>query len=175
MVVRSRRSTEETTNAVAAALREMDPQMPTHESWTVESTDQRAVSARRFTLAILGTYGVLALLLAGLGIYGVLAQSVAERRPEIGIRMALGATAGTVVRDVLGRTLGLTLLGIAGGTVLSVWSARFMESLLFGVNSHDPTTYVSMVFILLGVAVLASFLPAIRAAKTRGSRVLRME
>lgn len=175
MVVRSRLSPEGTTTAVAAALRELDPQMPTREFWTVESTVQRAVSARRFTLAVLATYGMAALLLAGLGIYGVLAQSVAERRPEIGIRMALGASAGNVIRDVVGRTLALTLLGIAGGTVLSIWSARFMESLLFGVNSHDPATYGSMVLILLGVAVLASLLPAMRAAGTRGAGVLRVE
>lgn len=175
MVVRSRLSTEETSAAVAAALREMDGQMPTREFWTVESTVERATSARRLTLGILGTYGVVALLLAGLGIYGVLAQSVAERRPEIGIRMALGASAAKVVRDVLARTLALTLLGVAGGTVLSIWSARFMESLLFGVSRHDPATYGGMVLILLGVAVLASLLPAIRAAGTGGSRALRME
>jgi len=175
MVVRSRLSTEETTTAVAATLRELDPQMPTHEFWTVESTVQRAVSARRFTLAILGTYGVLALLLAGLGIYGVLAQSVAERKPEIGIRMALGASAGRVVGEVLGRTLALSLMGIAGGTILSIWSARFMESLLFGVDSHDPATYGGTVLILLGVAIFASLLPAARAARTRGTGVLRVE
>lgn len=131
--------------------------------------------ARRFTLAILGIYGVVALLLVGLGIYGVLSQSVAERRPEIGIRMALGATTGNVVRDVLVRILALRLLGIAGGTVLSVWSARFMESLLFGVNSYDPATYGSMVLILLAVAVLASLIPVVRAASTRGNQVLRVE
>ncbi|MGD2122918.1 MAG: ABC transporter permease [Gemmatimonadota bacterium] len=175
MVVRSSVSVEETAAAVAAALREMDSQMPTREFWTVESTVERAVSARRFTLAILATYGAVALLLAGLGIYGVLSQTVAERRPEIGIRMALGASAGNVVRGVLVRTLALTLLGIAGGTVLSIWSARFLESLLFGVNSRDPATYGSMVLILLAVAVLAAALPAIRAAGVQGSRVLRAE
>jgi predicted permease len=175
MVVRSRLSTEEAATAVAAALRELDGQMPTREFWTVESTVQRAVSARRFTLAILATYGAVALLLAGLGIYGVLSQSVAERRPEIGIRIALGASAANVVRGVLGRTLALTLLGIAGGTVLSIWSVRFMGSLLFGVNSHDPATYGAMVLILLGVAVVAALIPAIRAAGTGGSRVLRVE
>ena len=175
MVVRSSVPVEETAAAVAAALREVDSQMPTREFWTVESTVERAVSARRFTLAILATYGAVALLLAGLGIYGVLSQTVAERRPEIGIRMALGASAGNVVRGVLVRTLALTLLGIAGGTVLSIWSARFLESLLFGVNSRDPATYGSMVLILLAVAVLAAALPAIRAAGIQGSRVLRAE
>ena len=104
--------------AVAPALREMDANMPTQEFWTIQSTVDRALSARRFTLGVLSTYGLAALLLAGLGIYGVLAQSVAERTPEIGIRMALGASAPMVVWSVLGRTLLLAGVGIVTGGVL---------------------------------------------------------
>ena len=142
--------------------------MPAREVWTVESTVDRAVSARRFTLGILTAYGVAALLLAGLGIYGVLAQSVAERTPEIGIRMALGASASNVVWSVMGRTLLLAAVGIVAGAVLSVWSTRLMGSLLFGVGATDPFTFVGMALVLLTVAAAAGLLPAARAARTRG-------
>jgi ABC-type antimicrobial peptide transport system permease subunit len=175
MVVRSPRPTEQVVGAVASALREMDSSMPTREFWTVRSTVDRALSARRFTLGILTAYGLAALLLAGLGIYGVLAQSVAERTPEIGIRMALGASAAEVVRSVLGRTMGLSLVGIGVGVALSVWATRLVGSLLYGVSATDPATFVGMALVILLVAAAAGALPAARAARTRGLRALRAE
>jgi ABC-type antimicrobial peptide transport system permease subunit len=149
--------------------------MPTREFWTVQSTVDRAVSARRFTLGILTAYGLAALLLAGLGIYGVLAQSVAERTPEIGIRMALGASAPEVVRGILARTLVLAVGGIVIGAGLSAWAGGLMGSLLYGVSATDPVTFVAMALILLAVAGLAGTLPARRAARTRGLQALRAE
>lgn len=92
IVLRSGLSVEEVAARVAGALGEIDPAMPTQEFWTLDGTEDRAVSARRFTLGILTLYGGVALFLAALGIYGVLAQSVAERKGELGIRMALGAS-----------------------------------------------------------------------------------
>ncbi len=169
MVVRSPLPPRQVAAAVAAVLKEIDPNMPARESWTVKSTVDRAVSARRFTLGILGAYGVAALLLAGLGIYGVLAQSVAERTPEIGIRIALGASASRVAWSVMGRTLFLAALGIGAGAVLSVWCVRLVGSLLFGVQATDPLTFVCMALILLAVAAVAGLLPATRAARTRGT------
>jgi len=175
MVVRSPLPTQQVTAAVAAVLKEIDPNMPARESWTVKSTVERAVSARRFTLGILGAYGVAALLLAGLGIYGVLSQSVAERTPEIGIRIALGASASQVAWSVMGRTLFLAALGIGAGAVLSVWCVRLVASLLFGVQATDPLTFVGMALVLLAVAAAAGLLPATRAARTRGTRVLQAD
>ena len=175
MVVRSRLPVRSVVAAVAPALREMDANMPTQEFWTIQSTVDRALSARRFTLGVLSAYGLAALLLAGLGIYGVLAQSVAERTPEIGIRMALGASAPMVVWSVLGRTLFLAGVGIAAGGVLSLWTGRLLGSLLFGVGAADPVTFVGMAAVLLAVAATASLLPAVRAARTRGALALRAE
>jgi len=175
MVVRSGLPTRQVTAAVSAALREVDPSIPTQDFWTLRSTVNRAVSARRFTLGILTAYGVAALLLAGLGIYGVLAQTVAERTPEIGIRMALGATPGSVVGNVLGRTLVLTGVGIGVGTLLSLWSGRLMGSLLFGVHATDPLTYVGMALVLLVVAGAAGAFPARRAARARGVQALQAD
>jgi ABC-type antimicrobial peptide transport system permease subunit len=126
-------------------------------------------------LGVIGAYSLTALLLAALGIYGVLAHSVAERKPEIGIRMALGASAPMVVRNVMGRTLLLAGMGVAVGAVLSWWSARLIQSLLFGVGAADPITFVGMAVVLLAVAAAAGLLPAARAARTRGARALQAE
>ena len=175
MVVRSSLPTSPIATQVAAALQEMDPHMPAREYWTVQSTVDRAVSARRFTLGILSAYGMAALLLAGLGIYGVLAQSVSERTAEIGIRIALGASATEVAWNVMGRTLLLAALGIGAGAVLSVWSARLVASLLFGVGATDPLTFAGMALVLLTVAAAAGLLPAARAARTRGARALQAD
>lgn len=175
MVVRSERPTDQVVAAVSAALREHDPAMPTGEYWTLESTVERAVSARRFTLGILSAFGAAALLLAALGIYGVLAQFVAERRVEIGIRMALGASARQVARSVLGRTLALTGAGLALGAVLALGGSRLLGSLLYGVTETDPPTFLATMLTLLVIASLAGALPALRAARTPGDRVLRVD
>jgi ABC-type antimicrobial peptide transport system permease subunit len=175
MVVRSRTPADQTAAAVAAAVRELDPQMPMREFWTLQSTVDGAVSARRFTLGILSAFGAAALLLAGLGLYGVLAQSVAERKAEIGIRMALGASAAGVVRDVMARTLALSGLGIAAGALASLWAGDLLGALLYGVSATDPASFATMALGLLLVAGVASALPAARAARTRGIQALRSD
>ncbi|MGW8264974.1 MAG: ADOP family duplicated permease [Longimicrobiales bacterium] len=175
MVVRSPLPASHIASEVAAALQELDPHMPAREYWTVRSTVDRAVSARRFTLGILSAYGIAALLLAGLGIYGVLAQSVSERTAEIGIRLALGASASRVAWNVMGRTLLLATVGIGVGAVLSMWCVRLVASLLFGVRATDPLTFGAMALVLLSVAAAAGLLPATRAARTRGAKALRAE
>jgi putative ABC transport system permease protein len=173
MVVRSRLPLTQTIAAVSAALREVDPTMPTGEFWTLESTVDRAVSARRFTLLVLAAFGAAALLLAALGIYGVVAHSVAERTAEIGIRMALGASAAGVFGSVLGRTLLLAGLGVAAGVVLSLLGTRLLMSLLYGVSATDPSTFVAIALGLLTVAAAAGAVPAARAAHTRAWVALR--
>jgi predicted permease len=173
LVVRSSLASERIAPAVADALREVEPSMPVREFWTIESTVERAVSARRFTLTILATYGAAALLLAALGVYGVLAQVVAERKCEIGIRMALGASSSGIVAGVMRRTLLLASVGIAVGAALSLLSARLLESLLFQVSAHDPATFGGTALVLLVVAALAGAIPAMRAGRVRGVAALR--
>lgn len=175
MVVRSTLPASQLRTAVAAALNELDPTMPTREVWTLEEALEGTVSARRFILRVLTAFGAVALLLAGLGIYGVLAYSVAERTPEIGIRMALGASVPTVVRGVLGKTVALAVVGIALGAGVSVWVAVLLRSLLFGVTTTDPATFAGMTLVLLAVAVAAGGIPAHRAARLNGVRALRAE
>lgn len=175
MVVRSRLPTDQVVSIVSAALREVDPGMPTREFFTLDAKVDQSVSARSFTLWILSGYGAAALLLAALGIYGVLAQSVAERAPEIGIRRALGATAPAVVKSVMGRTLFLAGLGILIGGLASLWVGRLLMSLLFGVGATDPITYLSMGVVLIAVAGFAGFLPAIRAVRVKGASALQSQ
>lgn len=172
MVVRSELPPAVVTSRVGDALREIDAAMPVGETWTVDSTVDRALSTRRFTLAVLGAFGAAALLLAVLGVYGVLSYSVAERQTEMGIRMALGASARTVVRSVLGRTVALAGLGVATGAFLSLVATRLLESLLFGVSPTDPITFVGIALLLLASAALAGAVPAGRAAR-HGVGVLR--
>jgi len=175
MVVRSDLPDARVAAAVSTVLHDIDPSMPTREFWTMAARVDRVVSARRFTLSVLSAFGFAALVLAGLGIYGVLANNVAERKPEIGIRMALGASTGTVVWGVLGRTLALTGVGVVAGALLSIGGGKLVASMLFGVGVADPATFVGMGVILFAVAGLAGAVPALRAARTTGVRALRAE
>ena len=120
-----------------------------------------------------GFFGVLALLLAGLGLYGVTSYAVSRRRTEIGIRMALGAAPGGVVRMVLGRVGMLVGLGVAAGAGISIWASTFVETLLYGLKPRDPGTLVAATFVLATIGALAGWLPARRAARIDPARVLR--
>ncbi|MFP5228755.1 MAG: ABC transporter permease [Acidobacteriota bacterium] len=151
--------------SVLRALREMNPNQPAVEFQPMRAIVDRAVSPRRFFMLLVGIFAGLGLLLASLGIYGVIAYGVTRQTQEIGIRMALGASRGRVQRTVLGRTLGLVLLGIAVGTVASFAAARLIASLLFGTQPTDPMTYGGMMVLLLVVALLAGYIPARRASR----------
>ncbi len=174
LVVRSRVPVGSITGPVASVLRELDPGMPTQESWTLVSTVERASSSRKFVLTLLGTFAATALLLAALGIYGVLSYTVTERVPEIGIRMALGATSADVLRRVVGRTLLLATVGAAIGVVVSILGSGVIASLLFGVEPTDPLTFVGMIAMLLAVAAVSGLFPAIRASRTDSVTALKV-
>ena len=124
-------------------------------------------------MLLVGIFAGLGLLLASLGIYGVIAYSVTQRTQEIGIRMALGASRGRVQRGVLGKTLGLVLVGMVVGTVGSLVATRMITSLLFGTEATDPLTYAGMVVLLMAVALVAGYLPARRASRINPMVALR--
>ncbi|MCG8457273.1 MAG: hypothetical protein MI919_13440, partial [Holophagales bacterium] len=151
--------------AVTVAIRSIDPHMPTNDVRTVTSVVDRAVSPRRFTLSLLAAFAATALLLAALGIYGVLSYMVAERSREIAIRMALGESTQQVRGRVLARTLGLAAVGAALGVVLSLSTSSLVASMLFGVGPTHAGTLLATPLLLLAVASLAGFVPALRASR----------
>ncbi len=129
----------------------------------------------RFTALLIGVFGVAALLLSAVGLYGVMATLVRQRYREIGVRLAVGATASDMLRLVLGDGLRLAGAGIVVGLVATVAATRALRSLLFGVHPLDPITLLCTVLALGGVAILASYLPARRAAAVDPVMLLRTE
>src|SRR5450432_1143836 len=175
LVVRTKLAPEALAPAVRAALRRVDAGLPTAGFRTLDDLVDRAVSPRRFVVVLLGGFALLALLLASLGIYAVVSYSVNQRTQEIGIRMALGASAGHVQFRVLRETVGLALAGSLVGVVGSAAVARLLESLLFGVRPGDALTFVAMTGVLTSVAALAGYLPARRASRIDPMSALRSE
>jgi predicted permease len=175
LVIRSEVPPDTLINPVRATLREVDSTLPTDGYQTLNQVVDTAVSPRRFILLLLEAFALTALVLASLGIYGVLSYSVARRAPEIGIRMALGASAAQVQRKVLIRTLALTGAGVVIGLVGAFSLTRLVESLLFGIEATDPLTYAVVILVLGAIAGLAGYLPARRAALVDPMRVLGAE
>jgi predicted permease len=174
LVVRTSLPTAELRSRLREALRPIEPDLPTANMRTLQTMVDRAVSPRRFVVWLLGGFAGFALVLASLGIYAVISYSVSQRTQEIGIRMALGASAETLERSILLQTLGLAGIGMIVGVVASSVLARALSGLLFGVTSSDPLTFGGMLVILTGVAALAGYLPARRASRIDPMSALRM-
>jgi predicted permease len=165
LVIRSRLPADSLRSSVLGALHEINPQQPTAELRPLRSMVSHALSPRRFFLLLVGAMAALGLLLAALGIHGVIAYSVTRQARDIGVRMALGASASRVRSEVLFATLRVTLLGIAAGISVSLLVSRLMVSLLFGTAPWDAATYAAMAVVFLVVASLSAYLPARRASR----------
>jgi putative ABC transport system permease protein len=155
-------------------VRDLDPDVPPSTS-SFTSIFAASTSGRRFNLVLFGIFAGTALLLASAGIYGVLAYSVARRTREMGVRMALGASAGNVMRLVLGQAAVTTGIGVLLGVVGSFILMRFLQSMLYEVSTADPLTFAAVALLLIGVALLAAYLPARRATKVDPNVALRYE
>jgi putative ABC transport system permease protein len=160
------------TRSVAAAIASVDRNVSLTFLPLTEQIDGMVVRERLLAM-LSGFFGVLGLLLAGMGLYGVTSYSVSRRRVEIGVRMALGADPTAVIRLVLGRVAQLLSVGIAIGTVASLWASTFVRTLLFGLEPHDPLTLVVAALTLTAVGAFAAWLPARVAARIDPATVLR--
>jgi predicted permease len=165
LVVRSRLPAAALGPSILRVLREQNPRQPIAELKPLETFVAHAVSPRRFFLLLVAAMAGLGLLLATLGIHGVISYSVARQSREIGVRMALGASARRVGRDVLLATLRVTLWGIGVGLAASLVVARLIGSLLFGTSPWDLPTYAAMAALFLAIALISGYLPARRAAR----------
>lgn len=165
LVVRSTLPPTALAKSIMSTLRQINPQQPATEFKPIQNLVDHATSPRRFFVLLVAIFAGLGLLLASLGIYGVVSYSVTRQTREIGIRMALGATDRRVQLDVIWKTLRLVLIGIGVGIAGSLAAARLIASLLFRTAPTDPVTFVGMVALLGGVALLAGYLPARRASR----------
>ncbi|HEV2861040.1 MAG TPA: ABC transporter permease [Pyrinomonadaceae bacterium] len=160
---------------VREAVREVDKDLPVFAVKTQVELADEALGQERLFAWLTGVFGLLALLLASIGLYGVMSYAVAERTHEIGLRMALGASQGHILRKVIGQGTLLTIIGIAIGLAASLALTRFITSYLFGVSAMDPPTFVAIVGLLAVIALVACYLPARRASKIDPMTALRYE
>jgi predicted permease len=173
LVVRTSLSTAQLASRLREALQPIEPTLPTANLRTLQTLVDRALSPRRFVVILLGGFAGFALVLASLGIYAVISYSVSQRTLEIGIRMALGASAETLQKGILWQTLGLAGIGTVAGAAVSWALVRSLSGMLFGVKPNDPVTFAGMVVILAVVAGLAGYLPARRASRIEPMSALR--
>jgi putative ABC transport system permease protein len=175
MVLRAGADSLALASAARRAVQAVDPDLPVFDVATMDQLVYRSASAPRFNTALLGIFAALALVLAAVGIYGVMSYAVAQRTHEIGVRVALGAEASDILRQVVRQGMLPAVIGIATGTAGAWGATRFLSSLLFGVRPTDPMTFTLVPMLLAAVGVLACLLPARRATKVDPVVALRYE
>lgn len=163
------------TKSIAAAVHAVDPLVALDNPRTMEQVRDEKLAGDRFTLVLFGTFAAIALLLAAVGIYGVMTFSVEQRSHEIALRMALGATRGRVVGLIVREGLTLAAIGLGVGLIGAYFIGRAMQSSLYGVSALDIRAFFAVGVVLLATALLACYLPALRAASTEPMKVLRTE
>ncbi len=160
---------------IRAELAKLDPEIPLARPRAMRDVVADELAGNRFALSLLALFAGVAALLATVGLYGIMSYTVGRRRREIGIRMALGADSGGVLRLVMAQGLRLTVLGLAAGWVGAVWLTRFLATLLFEVEPVDLTIYASVTVLLAAAAILAAYIPARRATALDPITVLRAD
>ena len=173
--VRGRLDAAATPVELRREVQSVDPELPVFGAQTLSDTLSASLSERRFSMEIIGLFALTALLLAGLGIYGVISYLVSERTHEIGIRLALGAQRGDILRMVVRQGLGLAIAGAAVGLVCGLIVSHLMAGMLYGVRPSDPLTFAGVAVLLIGVALLACYIPARRAIRVDPLVALRHE
>jgi len=166
--------TRSVSSAAREILRDLNPEIPTRFQ-TLQQVYSASLGSRKFNLILVGFFALTTLLLASAGVFGVMAYSVSQRTHEFGVRVALGATSGDVLRMVLRQGMGTILIGVAIGIVGSFALTQTVSSLLFGVTATDPVTFGGVTLLLVAVALLACYIPARRATKVDAMVALRYE
>jgi predicted permease len=174
-VVRATNDPTALTNSIRNLAQQISPNQVAYSFESMEGVVADSLSARRFSMFLLGSFAVLALILASIGVYGVISYLVGQRTHEIGIRIALGAQTNDVVKMVVRQAARLAMIGVIAGLVCAYVATRFMSQLLYGVRASDPLTFGTVAILLSIVALLASYIPARRAAGVDPIVALRVE
>jgi putative ABC transport system permease protein len=175
LIVRSTSDPASLAATVRGKVKEVDPNQTVYDVATMEQRFMTAVAPQRFNALVMAIFAGMAVILAAVGVYGVMAYSVSRRTHEIGIRIALGAQLRDVMRLILGRGLSLVVFGISVGIAGALALTRFLSSLLYGIKPRDPMTFIAVSVVLIGVALIASYIPARRATKVDPMVALRYE
>ena len=160
--------------AVEQAIRTLDKDQPVSDVRTMTQWVAKSLEQARFSSTLLGTFAAVALLLAAVGIYGVMSYAVTQRTPEIGIRLALGAGTRDIIRMILGGAARLAAAGLTIGVVLALLLVRALTTLLYETKGTDPVTFAGVLLVLGSVALIASYIPARRAARIEPSEMMRV-
>lgn len=175
MAVRTTGDPLQAVGTVRSAMRTVDPDLPLAGIATMDHLIEQSMGGRRFAMLLLGGFAVLAMILASIGLYGVMSYTVTQRARELGVRVALGASTGEVVGLVLGQGVRLALAGVGIGLLAALLLTRVMRGMVFGVSTTDPVTFVAIPMLLVGVALVATYLPARRATAVDPIEALRAE
>jgi putative ABC transport system permease protein len=175
MLVRTATAPESVALPVERIIREMDPGATVSEAVTMEQVLGETIGRERFSASLLAAFSGFALLLTAIGVYGVLGYTVSERTREIGVRVALGAQPSAIIRMFAGKALRFTLAGALAGIAAAVVLSRFLETLLFETSPRDPLSFAIAPSLLIGVSLIASWIPALRAARLNPVEALRMD
>lgn len=175
VVVRTEAGESAVADAVRAAVRSIDADLPVDDVETVERVLERVTGQPRFRAVLVGAFAAVALLLAAVGLYGLISFTVAQRIPEIGVRLALGAPPARVLRMVLGQGIRVAVVGVAIGLAAAVGVGRVLEGLLYSISATDPVVYGALALLLLAIAALACYVPARRAMRVDPITALRAE
>ena len=175
LVVRTAVGPQQIVTPIRALLKQMDPELPIYKVSTLEQVVSSSVSPTRFPALVLSLFGSIALFLSAVGVYGVLAYTVAQSRHEIGVRMAIGARKGQILGLFLGQGARWVAIGGCIGIIAALTTVRFMQSMLFQVSAYDPRVFFSVLLVLSLVVLLASLIPAVRAAGVDPLTALKSE
>ncbi len=175
LVIRTSGDPAAMTRSIRAAVHDAAPMMPVQSADLMEDRIRLSTAEERFRTLLIDLFGAIAGVLAAVGMYGVTARAVSRRTREVGIRVALGATAPSVIRLIVGGTMGGVAAGVAVGMLAAAAASQLLSPFLYGVGAHDPTTYAAIVALLAGVSVAASWIPARRAGRVQPATVLRGE